>query len=157
MSNALFSSLAHLSDAELVSRTKSLVARERHATAQLVAHLAELDTRDVHLREGYPSLFAYCVGVLGLSEGETANRIEVARAARRFPAVLEMLLDGAVTLTAIRLLAPHLTESNHREVLATARGTRKTDVEEHIARLAPPPDTRAAARRVPGGAAPPAP
>ena len=31
---------------------KSLVARERDATAQLVAHLAELDTRDVYLREG---------------------------------------------------------------------------------------------------------
>ena len=58
MSNPFFSSLAQLSDAELVSRTKSLVARERHATAQLVAHLAELDTRDVHLREGYSSLFA---------------------------------------------------------------------------------------------------
>ena len=50
---------------------KSLVARERDATAQLVAHLAELDTRDVYLREGYDSLYAYCRDALGLSEGET--------------------------------------------------------------------------------------
>jgi hypothetical protein len=47
-------------------------------------------------------------------------------------------------------MAPHLTESNHREVLATARGRRKTDVEEIIARLAPRPDARSSVRRLPG-------
>jgi hypothetical protein len=56
----LLSSLRRLSDAELVARVKSLAARERRATALLVAHLAELDTRDIHLRAGYPSLFVYC-------------------------------------------------------------------------------------------------
>ncbi|HEU0094678.1 MAG TPA: hypothetical protein VFS78_21365 [Vicinamibacteria bacterium] len=75
-------------------------------TAQLVAHIAELDTRDVHLREGYDSLYVYCRDALGLSEGESYNRIEVARAARRFPIILEMLVAGAVNLTAARLLAP---------------------------------------------------
>jgi hypothetical protein len=58
MQNDILASLTSLSDAELVSRLKSLAARERDATAQLVAHLAELDTRDVYLREGYNSLFA---------------------------------------------------------------------------------------------------
>ena len=77
MQNNILSILATLSDAALVSRVKSLVARHRHATAHLVAHLAELDTRDVHLREGYSSLFVYCRGALGLSEGETGNRIAV--------------------------------------------------------------------------------
>lgn len=45
------------SDAQLVAQVKSLVARERDVTAELIAHLAELDTRDVHLREGYGSLY----------------------------------------------------------------------------------------------------
>ena len=85
MQNDILSSLSRLSDAELVAGLKGLAARERDTTAQVVAHLAELDTRDVHLREGYPSLFAYCRDALGLSEGEAFNRIEVARAARRFP------------------------------------------------------------------------
>jgi hypothetical protein len=100
MQNDILTSLTRLSDAELVARVKSLVARERDATAHLVAHLAEMDTRDVHLRQGYESLYVYCRDALGLSEGESYNRIEVARAARRFPVILEMLAAGAVNLTA---------------------------------------------------------
>jgi hypothetical protein len=57
-----------------------------------------------------------------LSEHEAPNRIEAARAARRFPAVLDLLEEEAVNLTAVRLLAPHLTLANHREVLESARG-----------------------------------
>jgi len=97
MQNDILTSLTHLSDTELVARVKSLVARERGATAHLVAHLAEMDTRDVHLREGYESLYVYCRDALGLSEGESYNRIEVARAARRFPVILEMLAAGPST------------------------------------------------------------
>src|SRR5437667_3620544 len=149
MQNDILASLSRLSDAQLVAQVKSLVARERDATAQIVAHLAELDTRDVHLREGYTSLFVYCRDALGLSEWEAYNRIEVARAARRFPVILDMLADGSVNLTAVRLLAPHLTPSNHREVLDSARGKRKPEVEEIVARLSPRPDVPASVRRLP--------
>jgi len=142
-------SLTRLSDAELVARVKSLVARERDATAHLVAHLAELDTRDVHLRAGYESLYVYCRDALELSESESYNRIEVARAARRFPMILEMLAAGAVNLTAARLLAPHLTPVNHREVLDSARGKKKREIEEIVARLSPRPDVTASVRRLP--------
>jgi hypothetical protein len=149
MQNEMFASLRRLSDHELVAGLKSLAARERRATAHIVAHLAELDTRDVYLREGYPSLFAYCRDVLSLSEAEAFNRIEVARAARRFPVILEMLADDVVHLTTVRLLAPHLTEENHREVLESARGKKKVEVEEVVARLAPRPDVPTSVRRVP--------
>src|SRR5712691_8078808 len=149
MQNDILTSLTRLSDAELVARVKSLVARERDATAQLVAHLAELDTRDVYLREGFDSLYAYCRDALGLSEGETYNRIEVARAARRFPVILEMLAAGAVTLTAVRLLAPRLTLANHRDVLDSARGKKKAEIGEIVARLAPRADVRASVRKLP--------
>ena len=149
MQNDILTSLTRLSDAELVARVKSLVARERDATAQLVAHLAELDTRDVYLREGYDSLYVYCRDALGLSEGETYNRIEVARAARRFPVILEMLAAGAVTLTAVRLLAPRLTLANHRDVLDSARGKKKAEIGEIVARLSPRADVAASIRKLP--------
>ena len=131
---------------------KTLLARERGVSAQVIAHLAELDTRDVHLREGYTSLYVYCRDALGLSEWEAYNRIDVARAARRFPVILEMLAEGSVHLTTVRLLAPHLNEDNHREVLDSARGKRKVQVEEIVARLAPRPDARSFVRRVPAPA-----
>ena len=149
MQNNILASLTRLSDDDLVARLKGLVARDHDLTAQIVAHLAELDTRDVFLREGYGSLFVYCRDALGLSEWEAYNRIEVARAARRFPVILDMLAEGSVTLTAVRLLAPHLTPSNHREVLDSARGKRKPDVEEIVARLSPRPDVPASVRRLP--------
>jgi hypothetical protein len=149
MNNELLTCLRRLSDDQLVAKLKHLAANERVATSELVAHLAELDTRDIHLRQGYGSLFAYCRSVLFLSEHEAYNRIEVARAARRFPVILEMLADGAVSLTSVRLLAPHLTPENHRSVLASARGKRKIDVEEIVARLAPRPDVAAKMRKLP--------
>jgi hypothetical protein len=149
MWNDLLPSLRRLSDAELEASVKSLAARERGATALLVAHLAELDTRDVHLRAGYGSLFVYCRDVLALSEQESYNRIAVARAARRFPVILEMLETGAMNVTTVRLLAPHLTPDNHRAVLESARGKRKLQVEEIAARLCPMPDVPSFVRKLP--------
>jgi hypothetical protein len=154
MPDDILASLRHLSDGELVARVNDLATSERDATALLVAHLAELDTRDVHLRAGYGSLFAYCRTALSLSEGEAYSRIEAARAARRFPVILERLAEGAVNLTTVRLLAPHLTEANHREVLDAARGKGRLDVEGIVARLSPRPDIPPSLRRLPMPAPP---
>ena len=75
------------------------------------------------------------------------NRIEAARAARHFPIVLELIARGDVTLTAVRLLAPHLTPANHRGVLACARHKSKRDVEVLVATLHPQPDVPAVGTR----------
>ncbi len=138
-----------LSDGDLQTRLRSLVAREREAAAEMVAHLAELGTRDACLRAGYGSLFVYCRDALGLSAADACQRIEVARALRRFPVIRTMLADGSLTLTTVRLLASCLTQANHREVLESARGKRKPEVEEIMARLAPRPDAPDFVRRLP--------
>jgi hypothetical protein len=148
MKNDILASLARLSDTQLLTQIKSLVGRERDVTAEIVAHLAELETRDVYLREGYPSLFVYCRDVLGLSEWEAYNRIDVARAARRFPVILDLLAEGSVNLTTVKLLAPHLTSANHHDVLNAARGKKKGEIEELVANLAPRPDVQSSVRRL---------
>ena len=43
---------ASLSDAQLTARVKHLVRYESHATAELVAHLAEFDRRQLYLGAG---------------------------------------------------------------------------------------------------------
>ena len=141
--------VAQLSDDALLSRVKHLAAREREATALLIAHLAELDGRRLYLGEGCSSLFIYCTQVLHLSEYAAYGRIEVARAARRFPAILERLTEGAVTLTTVGLLAPNLTEANHRELLKASRYQSRRQVEELIARLHPRPAVPTSIRRLP--------
>jgi hypothetical protein len=142
-------SFAHLSDDQLLAEVKRLAAMERRATAELIRSLMELDARRLYLGEGCSSLFTYCTQVLHLSESAAYNRIEAARAARRFAPVIEALEDGSVTLTAVRLLAPHLTADNHQAVLASARHKSKADIERLVASLNPKPPVPPAIRKLP--------
>lgn len=145
----IFASLRRLSDTELVARLRELAARERDETARLVAHLVELERRDLHLREGYGSLFEYCRDALALSEHEAYNRIAAARAARRFPVILDKIAEGAVNSTTVRLLAPHLRPENCHEVLESARGKRRAQVEQMVAEMSPLPDVPESIRKLP--------
>ena len=148
--------LHHLSDQELIATTARLAIRERQATVHLIAALMELDARRLYLGAGYSSLFTYCTQVLHLSEHAAYARIEAARVARKFPVMLERLADGSLTLTAVGLLAPHLTSPNHQEVLDDARHKSKREVEELVARLRPQPAVPATIRKLPSPqAAPP--
>jgi hypothetical protein len=140
--------LESLSDDELIAETKRLVAAERVATAALLRSLMEIDTRRLYLRDGCSSLFTYCTHVLHLAEGAAYNRIEAARAARRFPGALDALTHGRITLTTIRLLAPHLSDDNHRELIAAAEHKSKRDVELLIATINPKPVAPTILRRV---------
>src|SRR5438045_1839770 len=123
--------------------------RAREATARLIAALAEVDARRLYLGEGCSSLFTYCTQVLHLSEHAAYGRIEAARAVRRFPTILELLADGAIHLTAICLLAPHLTAENHRDLLAAAHHKTKRDVEQMVAALRPLPPVPSSVRKLP--------
>jgi 5-methylcytosine-specific restriction endonuclease McrA len=138
-----------LSDSELVAEVSRLAASERRATATLVSALAELDARRLYLGEGCSSMFTYCTQVLHLAEHAAYNRIEAARAARRFPLILTLLADGRVHLSAVRLLAPHLTDENHRDVLCEASHKSKRAIEEIVARLQPRPDVSPSVRKQP--------
>jgi hypothetical protein len=140
---------SHLSDGALIAEVARCARDERHATAQLVAHLAELDGRRLYLGAGKSSLFAYCRDVLALSDDAAYNRVEAARACRMFPRVLGQLVDGSLTVTSVRLLARHLTAENHRELLAVASRRSKREVEELIAHRFPKPDTPSSVRKVP--------
>jgi hypothetical protein len=106
-----------LSDRDLLAQLERAVGQERHATAQLITLLMEVDARKLYATQSCSSLFTYCVQVLHLSEHAAYLRIEAARAVRRFPVILERLADGSLHLTAVSLLAPHLTAANYVEVL----------------------------------------
>lgn len=141
--------MKHLSDLELVAEVTRLVALECVATANLVAALGELDARRLYLGQGCSSMFTYCTQVLHLSEHAAFNRIEAARAARRFPIILELLTEGRLHLSAVRLLAPHLTDGNHQTVLREASHKSKRDVEQIVAGLSPRPDVATSVRKLP--------
>lgn len=138
-----------ISDEQLIAETARLVANERGATVALVAAIAEVDSRRLYLGEGCSSLFAYCTRILHLSEHAAYGRIEAARAAKRFPLVLELLSAGSLTLTTVTLLAAHLTTENHLAVLRAARYKTKREVEEQVAALRPLPAVPPVVRKLP--------
>jgi hypothetical protein len=83
--------VAGLSDADLLRRLATLAGQERDATVALLAHLAE---------------------------HAAINRIEAARACRRFPAILDLLADGSLNLSTVRILGPHLRPESFTAIVA---------------------------------------
>jgi 5-methylcytosine-specific restriction endonuclease McrA len=147
-----------LSGPDLLAHLDALAGRERSASAELVAHLAALESRpELYAAKGYGSLFSYCTQALRLSEDAACNRIEAAKACRRFPVILDLLASGALTLTSVRILSPHLRPENHAAVLERAKGLASRQIEGLIAELAPRPDVPTSIRKLPTlTAAPPA-
>ena len=149
MTTNILATAAALSDQDLLARLLALAGRERETTVEIVAHLAALEMRpSAYAARGYGSLFTYCTHALRLSEDAAYNRTVAARACRRFPAILELLGSGAMSLTSVRLLEPHLTIENCEAVLAKAARRTRREVERLVAELAPRPDAAASVRRV---------
>jgi IS5 family transposase len=140
---------AHLDDATLLQRLHTLLARDHRTSALLLAHLGEVDARGLYRDAGYSSLFGYCVGALHMSESEAALRIRAARLARQYPDVLSHVERGELHLSALRVLAPVLTDDNREHLLRSAVHRTKAEVEALVADLAPKPDARQLVRRLP--------
>src|SRR5688572_11722267 len=129
--------LAQLSEHQLLNHFEALVARDRRTTAQLLVAIAEIDERKLWARHAFPSMFAFCVERFHMSEQVTAKRLWAARTARRFPVVLETVERGELHLSAIHLLATHLTADNCHDVLERARHKSSREIEQLVAALAP--------------------
>lgn len=98
--------LDHLSDRDLLRDLRVVVARERTATAEVLAHIAEVDERRLYLPAGLPSMRAYCVEELHYSEDAAYKRIQAARVAREFPAIFTALDEGRLHLTGVGTARP---------------------------------------------------
>jgi hypothetical protein len=133
--------LEGVSDQELVGGLKDLLARGARTEALIVAHLAEVETRRLHLRGGR-SLFKYCVETLGLSENQAFYRIRAAQLARRFPVIFELLEQRQVHLTSLALLRDYLTKDNHDELLREVSGKTKVEILKLLAGRRPRPGVR---------------
>src|SRR6478752_2487167 len=141
--------LGRLGNSELLAALSSLVRQSNELTAQVLAHLVELEERMLHLELGFASLFSYCVKTLGMSEGAAGRRVAAARVCRRFSAAFEHVARGQLHLCALCALAPHLTADNATELLDACRGRTRRQVEELLAVRFPRPDVREQIRRLP--------
>jgi hypothetical protein len=141
--------LVSVKNAELLAGLSQLVSRGNELTAEVLAHLAELEERRLHLQLGFPSLFAYCVEALGLSEGSAGRRVAAARVCRRFPEAFELVARGDLHLSALCGLAPHLNLQNSTELFSACRRKTRRQVDELLAARFPKPDVQDQIRRLP--------
>ncbi len=139
----------HLSDDALVTRLDGLVGTYRETTAELLAHIAEMDARKLFRLHACSSMFAYATTRLRLAESTAYKHIHVGRLARRFPVILEMFEAGEVHLSSLLLLAPRLTDENHQALLAEVRNKTKRQVEGLLAERFPKPPVPEAIRKLP--------
>ena len=130
--------LTHLRDDDVVRNLAALVTRDRTSTATLLAYVAELDARKLHVPAGYPSMFAYCTEELHMSEDVACKRIAAARAARKFPMLYRAIAEGRLHVSGVTVLAPHFTTESVDELIKAATHLKKSEIEEMIARRSAP-------------------
>ena len=143
------SRIAAVPDAQLLESLEQLVVRGRGVTVELLVHFAEVERRQLHLAAAYPTMHAYATGHLHFSNSQAYDRVHAARAARKVPAILDMVADGRLHLTAVRLLAPHLDGDDPTELLAAAVHKTKREILQLIADRNPKPDAPDRVRKLP--------
>jgi hypothetical protein len=140
MNGREFWALNGLSDEELEASLNGLLGAGARVEARIVAHLAEVEARRLHLLAGYTSLYDYCRRRLQLSDYEAFARIAAARVARKYPVVFGMLERRELHLTAICEVRDFSSAENHGELLAEISGKTKLEIREVLARRFPQAD-----------------
>ncbi|TMB29892.1 MAG: HNH endonuclease [Deltaproteobacteria bacterium] len=138
-----------MNDDDLIASTRELARKSNGVEAELLLYLGEIDARKIYRERASPSMIAFCMREFNFSEGAAAYRIHVARFARELPAILDALRSGAVHLSGLRVLVPHLNAENHQRVLAQAAGKSKREIEELAAALSPQPPAPDIVRKLP--------
>ena len=149
MNGREFWALNTLSNEELEASLNGLLGVGARVEARIVAHLAEVEARRLHLLAGFSSLYDYCRKRLGLSDYEAFVRITVARVARKFPVIFGMLERRELHLTAICEVRDFLCDENHAELLAEVSGKTKLQIRELLARWFPQADVRTSLTKLP--------
>ena len=146
-------SLKHVAGPVLLRDLAVIVAQERSTTATMLAHIAEVDERELYLPTAFPSMYLYCVHELHMSEETAFRRIRVARTARRLPAIFHAIADGRLNLTSVLLLTPHLTAGTVDELIEAATYRTKAQMELLLAGRFPKPDLPTLVRAIAAPAA----
>ena len=92
-------SLGSLRDDDLLTQTKLVAAQERRLTAQLLAHLREIEKRRLFAGLGYSTLFAYVTEELGYCAASAQARIVSMRLLTQLPEIESKVVSGELTLT----------------------------------------------------------
>ena len=129
--------LCTVSNADLVSRLKTLTKRERECTHEIILHLQELGRRRLYADLGYSSLFDYAVRALGYSPAAAQRRIKASRVIDRVPEAYSCLEKGTLSLAVLEVVSDALTSRNAREIVRDVVGKSRDEAREVVAMYHP--------------------
>ena len=138
--------LVGLRDEQVLRGVSRVVAQVNALTADMLAHLVEVDSRMLYAELGFPNLFSYCVTSLRLSEGAAGRRCAAARVCRRFPEAFELVAQGELHLSALCALSKRLEPENAAELFEACRGKSRRRIDEILAARFPGPDAKESIR-----------
>lgn len=144
-------SLTLLADHVVLGDLRSIVSKHQQATAEMLAHLAEVAARRLWAGEGFQSMFEFCVHGLHMSEDAALKRIQAAKAAQELPAIFLLVAQGRLHLSAVCMLAPHLSPENAPGLLAAASHQRKSSIAMVLAAWLPRPAVLTSVRELGSG------
>jgi hypothetical protein len=141
--------ISQKTDICLLAAAQKLATAEKKTQVALIAHLAEITRRKLHLDQGYASMFDYCLRALHLASGEIWLRLQVSSCCGRFPELLEELASGGLNLTSAGKVSAFLREDNKTTILQNCRGKTTREVEEYLCTLKPKPTVPSSIHRCP--------
>src|SRR5687768_16635961 len=102
--------LSRLESDDLLKHLNELCCTSRATVARVVAVLAEIECRKIHVDLGFSSMLELCEDRFGMSKGEACRRLVAARLVGICPSIPARLERGEISLYALGLLRNHLTE-----------------------------------------------
>jgi hypothetical protein len=122
---------------------KEIETRERTLEEDALARLTELHRRGYALKQGYPSLFGFCVKVLGYSQGKASRRTQAIKLLesvgdKKADDVKAKMKEGSLTLSDLCQLQSvvrkeKLTVAKREEMLTRLKGTSAREAEKVLA------------------------
>jgi len=121
-------------DTSLHEYALRLAREHRRTEGLLLKALDDIDSCRLYRALGYPSLFAYAVSALGLSEGVAYAMITVARKARDLALLREAVLSQELTVSKAAKIVAVLDQDNATEMIAFAKTRTSREIEAEVAK-----------------------
>ena len=122
-------SLAHLSDDELLAELMASCLDTRRSNVRTLLFLAEVETRELHLRVAASSMWDYARRILRMSHGAAHRNICVARLCRKYPFLLERIERGESHISGLAYIASFITADNVEQLVDETSGMNRMHVD----------------------------
>lgn len=116
----------------LHAKALDLCRRYKQLEGEIILALQEIDRSKAYRHYLMPSLFQYCVQMLGLSESVAYAFILVARKSLEVPELGVAISDGSLTVAKASRFVPKLNRRNAKEMIQFARTHSTREIEQHL-------------------------